>query len=103
MISLEPNLFQFNQQVKVLHFGNNRLRSIPHDILDPFEGLAEVSFINNVCVSGEGKTRKEINVIEWQIMNKCQMRMCASENKEINRLKSALNDEIFYLLTFLVT
>ena len=72
LVSLESNLFYFNPQLKIINFNNNRIRSVSYDILDPVDEPSEIYFINNICISREGKSREDINKVEREIIEKCQ-------------------------------
>lgn len=98
LISLEPNLFQFNTELRIIRFDSNRIRSIPRSIFDPLVKLTEVHFTGNVCTSLVAKSKMELNLIVWDIIQRCQSsedgESCQDEYNEIRNLKAALTKQV---------
>lgn len=72
LTTVEPKLFAFNPKMKIIDFGNNRIRSISADLLDPFEKLIVALFNQNICTVTDAKTSADLKSFEKEILEKCQ-------------------------------
>lgn len=101
LTTVEPKLFTFNPKLKIIDFGNNRIRSISADLFDPFENIEKALFNKNICTITDAKTPDELKALEKEILEKCQNGL-PIENSQLTsdgcQCKSMV-DEISFLRT----
>lgn len=72
LTTLGPRLFAFNTKLKFIDFGDNRIRSISADILDPIANLEKALFNKNICTGTDAMTPEALKNLEREILEKCQ-------------------------------
>lgn len=82
LVSLDGNLFEENWKLKRIHFGNNKLRFIPDNLLDPLVNLEDVMFNDNVCVNKKAVGKIQINGVVWDFIQNCQPKVVSCETKK---------------------
>jgi Leucine-rich repeat (LRR) protein len=92
IIALEPDLFKFNSELRVIHFGDNRIRSIPVNIFDSLHNLDQLYLNNNICIAKDGVGKKDINLVEWEIIEKCQQNSDKNFHAKIFQLEQEIEN-----------
>lgn len=90
LTSLDVDFLDSNPMLKLLDVSSNSIHTMSVEMLDSVGGEVHLNFVNNVCLSLEGKSLRKANEIRREIMKNCRRAMNGACN-QLNDIMNAVN------------
>lgn len=94
--SLDNDLLEHNQEIRIAHFTNNRLKFVGENIFNSLKKLERVDLTDNICISRGAVNPSEIEILKAEIKEKCQIgtKNNIKNEKDKMRIKSLESENV---------
>jgi Leucine-rich repeat (LRR) protein len=68
---IESDLFEFNTDIEVMNFSNNRIKTVGVNAFAPLKSIEHLNMQNNDCINKKGTNKKEIDDLLYAVSFVC--------------------------------